>query len=285
MKYVFTIFILICSLSISAQTTVVTRKKQTTTTKTKTQNTQNSTTQQRRLSASYTNGTLTINGVNYCMVYVPGGTFIMGATNEHSSDVYDEECAPHLVTLSSYSIGETEVTQELWQVVMGSNPACRKGKGKPVECVSWNDCQTFISKLNSLTSKNFRLPTEAEWEFACRGGVNSQGYKYGGSNILDNVAWYKDNSVSDTHEVARKSPNELGIYDMSGNVYEWCSDWYGPYSNTHQANPKGINSGSKRVIRGGSWFGGERQCSSLVRDDYTPDRSDYYIGLRLAISE
>lgn len=205
--------------------------------------------------------TFTVNGVTFKMIYVQGGTFTMGATSEQGSDAYSDETPTHSVTLSSYYIGETEVTQELWQALMGSNPSSFKGSRKPVDSVSYNDCIEFISKLNSKTGQSFRLPTEAEWEYAARGGNKSRTYKYSGSNTIDNVAWYEVNSYNKgssspdygTHNVATKSPNELGIYDMSGNVWEWCSDWRGSYSSSSQTNPTGASSGSIRVLRGGSW--------------------------------
>ena len=150
------------------------------------------------------------------MVYVSGGTFTMGATSEQGSDAYDWEKPAHSVTLSGYYIGKYEVTQELWKAVMGSNPSRFKGDNLPVEQVSWDDVQEFLRKLNAMTGKRYRLPTEAEWEFAARGGNSSRGYKYSGSNSLGSVAWYYDNSGSRTHAVGTKSPNELGIYDMSG---------------------------------------------------------------------
>ena len=191
------------------------------------------------------------------------------------------------MTLSSFAIGQTEVTQELWQAVMGSNPSNFKGAKLPVECVSWNDCQTFIEKLNQLTGKKFRLPTEAEWEYAARGGKNSKGYKYAGSNTIDDVAWYTNNSGSQTHEVATKSPNELGLYDMSGNVWEWCQDWYGSsyYSNSPQTNPTGPSSGSSRVLRGGSWDLYARYCRVSIRGISSPGNRIYYYGLRLAMDD
>lgn len=232
--------------------------------------------------ASYSNGTLTVNGIKYNMVWVEGGTFRMGATSEQGSEISDEKPV-HSVTLSGYYIGKTEVTQALWQAVMGSNPSEFKGDNRPVESVSWDDCQEFIRKLNSLTGQNFRLPTEAEWEFACRGGNNSRGYKYSGSNYIDNVAWYDGNSGDKTHPVATKSPNELGIYDMSGNVWEWCADWYGDYSSGRQTNPKGPYSGSSRVNRGGSWYCVARFCRSSIRLDYYPTDRDNGLGLRLAL--
>lgn len=233
--------------------------------------------------ASYSNGTLTVNGIKYNMVWVEGGTFRMGATSEQGSEISDEKPV-HSVTLSGYYIGKTEVTQALWQAVMGSNPSYFEGDDLPVEQVSWDDCQEFIRKLNSLTGQNFRLPTEAEWEFACRGGNNSRGYKYSGSNYIDNVAWYDGNSGDKTHPVATKSPNELGIYDMSGNVWEWCADWYGDYSSGRQTNPKGPYGGSYRVRRGGGWISDVRRCRSSNRNyGHFPTRRLISLGLRLAL--
>ena len=232
--------------------------------------------------ASYSNGTLTVNGIKYNMVWVDGGTFRMGATSEQGSEISDEKPV-HSVTLSGYYIGKTEVTQVLWEAVMGSNPSRFKGDYLPVESVSWDDCQEFIRKLNALTGQNFRLPTEAEWEFACRGGNNSRGYKYSGSNYIDNVAWYDGNSGGKTHPVATKSPNELGIYDMSGNVWEWCADWYGDYSSGAQTNPKGPYDGSCRVCRGGSWFISAGLCRSSYRSYNYPTYPLNALGLRLAL--
>ena len=230
------------------------------------------------------NQTFTVNGVSFDMVEVVGGTFTMGATAEQGSDAGKAEKPAHQVTLSSYMIGKTEVTQELWEAVMGSNPSEFNGSNLPVENVSWEDCQTFIRKLNALTDKNFRLPTEAEWEFAARGGNNSRGYKYSGSNTVSNVAWYKDNSSSTTHPVATKAPNELGIYDMSGNVEEWCNDGYGDYTSASQTNPTVPNSGSSCVYRGGSWFYYAFACRVSGRgytDETTLRGSDF--GLRLVL--
>ena len=219
------------------------------------------------------------------MVYVSGGTFIMGATSEQGSEADGDEKPTHSVNLSSFYICKYEVTQALWKEVMGSNPSNWKGDNLPVETVSWDDCQTFIRKLNALTGKNFRLPTEAEWEFAARGGNNSRGYKYAGSNNIGDVAWYEDNSGSKTHVVGTKSPNELGIYDMSGNVWEWCQDWYGDYSSASQTNPTGTNSGSLRVLRGGSWRDDARYCRSSFRLNFMPDNRDGGYGLRLVLSQ
>ena len=226
--------------------------------------------------------TYTVNGVSFAMVDVEGGTFTMGATSEQGSDVKNCEKPAHEVTLSNYSIGETEVTQELWQAVMGNNPSKFIGDLQcPVERVSWNDCRTFIKKLNQLTGENFRLPTEAEWEYAARGGKSSKGYKYSGSNTIGDVAWYNSNSSSTTHAVKTKRPNELGIYDMSGNVWEWCSDWYGSYSSSAQTNPAGPSCSPYRVLRGGSWGLNAWVCRVAYRSYNSPDSRDYDYGLRL----
>ena len=226
---------------------------------------------------------LTVNGVSFEMVYVEGGTFDMGATTEQGSEADSDEKPVHRVTLSDYYIGKCEVTQELWEAVMGSNPSHFKGAQNPVEEVSWNDCQEFVSRLNSLTGKNFRLPTEAEWEYAARGGNKSLHYKYSGSDNIDEVAWYNNNSGRSTHAVGTKSPNELGIYDMSGNVREWCSDWYGGYSAGAQTNPQGPSSGSYRVLRGGSWFSNAGYCRVSDRLSIVPYDSLNGSGLRLVL--
>ena len=227
-----------------------------------------------------------VNGVSFTMIAVEGGTFQMGATSEQGSDADSDESPVHSITLSDYYIGETEVSQELWETVMGSNPSYFSGNPqRPVEYVSWNDCKEFIEKLNNLIGKNFRLPTEAEWEYAARGGNKSKGYKYSGSNTIGNVAWYWYNSSSATHNVKTKSPNELGIYDMSGNVFEWCEDWYGNYSSGSQTNPTGPSTGYSRVLRGGSWYSSAKICRVSYRYDYFPDYRSYYIGFRLVLSQ
>ncbi len=223
--------------------------------------------------------TITVNGVSFNMVRVAGGTFTMGATPEQGGDANSDE-KPHRVTLSSFMIGQTEVTQELWQAVMGNNPSYNKGAKLPVEQVSWGDCYEFIRKLNQLTGQNFRLPTEAEWEYAARGGAKSQGYKYSGSNTPGDVAWY---NCGGTYAVATKRPNELGLYDMSGNVWEWCQDWYGNYSSSTQTNPLGPTSGSYRVVRGGGWSNRARSCRVANRLRYDADLRDSNLGFRLAL--
>ena len=217
------------------------------------------------------------------MVSVEGGTFTMGATAEQGSYAFDEEKPAHQVTLSSFSIGKYEVTQEEWEAVMGSNPSNSKGAKRPVEEVSWNDCQKFIRKLNALTGKQFRLPTEAEWEYAARGGNRSRGYKYSGSDNIGSVAWFYNNSGRETHPVGQKQANELGLYDMSGNVFEWCQDWYGDYSSSSQTNPKGPSTGSARVFRGGYWINDAWCCRVSNRVYGTPDYRYGSLGLRLAL--
>ena len=226
---------------------------------------------------------ITVNGVTFYMVKVDGGTFTMGATAEQQNPDNDEK-PTHQVTLSTYYIGETEVTQGLWKAVMGNNPSKYKGDNLPVESVSWDDCLTFISKLNSLTGKTFRLPTEAEWEFAARGGNKSRRTQYSGSSNIDVVAWHFGNSDRMTHPVKTKQPNELGIYDMSGNVCERCLDWKGNYSSAAKRNPTGPPIGTIRVIRGGAWNFGPIACRSSKR--YYDGSGCYsYLGLRLVLSK
>ncbi len=241
--------------------------------------------------ATGTNKTFSVNGVSFDMVYVEGGTFTMGATSEQGSDADDDEKPAHRVTLSSYYIGETEVTQELWQAVMGYLPSDIssssediKGSQRPMCYVSWEDCQTFISKLNSLTGQQFHLPTEAQWEYAARGGNKSRGYKYSGSNDPSSVAWYGDiGDFQDLHDVRMKLPNEQGIYDMSGNAWEWCQDWYGSYSRNAQKNPAGASNGYSRVYRGGSCGTFDIGCRSSNRNDDIPSFRLANLGLRLAL--
>ena len=239
--------------------------------------------------------TFTVGGVSFTMVAVEGGIFTMGATAEQGSEANDNEKPAHVVSLSSFAIGQTEVTQDLWLAVMGSNPSRFKGDlNRPVECISWDDCQTFITKLNELTGKTFRLPTEAEWEYAARGGSMSQGYKYAGSNYISEVAWYEANSFDvggsspdyGTHVVATKAPNELDLYDMSGNVSEWVQDWYGGYSGYSQTNPIGPTDGTQRVSRGGAWcISGAtgRGCRVSIRYHSSPSSGGDWNGLRLAL--
>ena len=222
------------------------------------------------------------------MVFVEGGTFLMGCTSEQGGDCpYGNQ----LVTVSDFYISKYEITQGQWEAIMGTSirqqrdkanrewPIRGEGANYPMYYVSWNEVQEFISRLNSLTGKQYRLPTEAEWEYAARGGKKSKGYKYSGSNFIEHVAWYKDNSDNMTHPVGSKQSNELGIYDMSGNVFEWCYDWYGAYGGSgSKTNPIGPGSGSFRVNRGGSW--GIECGVSFRNSDASVSRGDY-LGFRL----
>ena len=233
---------------------------------------------------SKTKETFTVNDVSFTMVRVVGGTFAMGATEEQGNDAYTNEKPTHKVTISTFSIGETEVTEALWVAVMGSNTSFFKDSpDKPMVNVSWMECQEFIKKLNSITGKSFRLPTEAEWEYAARGGNKSRHYKYSGGNNPNEVAWLDSNSGGNTHPVKTKSPNELGIYDMSGNVWEWCMDLYDDYSSSPQTNPTGASTGTKHINRGGSWDNNARNCRVSYRSSFSPAYRSYFIGLRLAL--
>ena len=204
-------------------------------------------------------------------------------SNENS-----DEKPIHSVTLSDFLIGKYEVTQKQWRDVTGNDPSYFKNCDNcPIEQVSWNDIQEFIQKLNQKTGKNYRLPTEAEWEYAARGGKKRKGYISSGSNSLGDVAWYTDNSGSKTHPAGQKQPNELGLFDMSGNVWEWCSDWYGSdyYQSSPSSNPKGASTGSNRVLRGGSWFDYALYCRTALRNYFYPGNRDFFIGFRLASPE
>ncbi|MDR1895236.1 MAG: SUMF1/EgtB/PvdO family nonheme iron enzyme [Prevotellaceae bacterium] len=214
------------------------------------------------------------------MVFVKGGVFTMGCSSEQN-DCYDEEKPAHEVTLSDFNIGQYEVTQKQWVAVMGNNPSQFQGDNLPVENVNWDDARAFIKKLNALTGKKYRLPTEAEWEYAARGGAQSRGYKYSGSNNVDEVAWYKTNSDGKTHEAGSKKANELNIYDMTGNVDEWCSDWYEEYKSDSVKNPTGPASGSFRVLRGGSWDYAVKYVRIINRDYNYNDFRKNIVGLRL----
>ncbi|MBQ5974513.1 MAG: SUMF1/EgtB/PvdO family nonheme iron enzyme [Bacteroidales bacterium] len=217
------------------------------------------------------------------MVKVKGGVFTMGATSEQGDDAYSDESPAHSVLLDDYCIGETVVTQGLWKAVMGDNPSRFKGNDLPVEGVSWDAAQEFISMLNKMTGRKFRFPTEAEWEYAARGGKKSRGNKYSGSNNIKEVAWYMDNSGGQTRPVKGKKANELGLYDMSGNVWEWCQDWFGKYSGEAQCNPQGPGLGSDRVLRGGNWDSFARGCRVSYRHFNTPMSRNHLVGFRLVM--
>lgn len=255
--------------------------------------------------------TITVNGANFNMVYVTGGTFMMGGTSEQGETCYANELPVHQVTVNDFSIGETEVTQGLWKAVMGEDSSqqlkwdVRHGLGDsyPVYRINWTEIQEFITKLNQQTGLTFRLPTEAEWEFAARGGNHSQHYKYSGSDSLEEVAWMWRNSgdryLNGTdaeweideveknharkHPVKTKKANELGLYDMSGNVMELCADWYGKYSSEAQVDPKGPPFGTHRVVRGGNWFALERYCRVTFRHFRHLDYPRSELGFRLVL--
>ena len=224
--------------------------------------------------------TFNIGGVEFTMVKVNGGSFMMGCDDKES---YSDEQPANKVTLDSYYIGSTPVTQVLWKSVMGNNPSYFKGEKLPVEQVSWKDCQEFIKKLNQLTGKQFRLPTEAEWEFASRGGNRSKGYKYAGSNDIEEVGWYYENGNDQTHTVGEKKPNELGLYDMSGNVFEWCQDWYCKYIDTVKTNKTRPCKSYYYVVRGGCWNDVAIDCRVSGRNGFEPTFYCTRIGFRLVL--
>ena len=224
----------------------------------------------------------TVNGVTFRMLPVDGGTFTMGS-KEGDSGAESDEFPEHKVTVSSFMLAETEVTQELWMAVMGNNPSGYNDDALlPVESVTWVDCQNFIAKLNELTGASFRMPTEAEWEYAARGGRYSRGYVYSGSDTLANVGWYKENAGERPHRVKQLRPNELGLYDMSGNIWEWCSDWHAGYEAAEQIDPQGPQEGRTRVVRGGSWLVDAAICRPADRSSGAPRGGGCIVGLRLA---
>ncbi len=235
--------------------------------------------------------TYKVNGVSFTMIVVEGDTFIMGCTSENSGNCYNKTTPTHNVTLSDYLIGETEVTQGLWKAVMGYNTSNFKlGDNYPVENITWSECQSFVRRLNSLlasqlSGKSFALPTEAQWEYAARGGhkVPPYQYKYSGSDIVGSVSWYDNNSENKTHPVKTKAANTLGVYNMSGNVCEWCQDWFDDYSFEHQTNPKGPSSGTWRVSRGGCWGLGESAGRTSNRFGVLPEHRDPQRGFRLVL--
>ena len=221
--------------------------------------------------------------LNMKMIYVEGGSFEMGATPEQGSEATRNEKPVHTVTLDSYYIAECEVTQAQWQKIMGNNPAHFKGANNPVECVGWQKINEFCKKLSEKTGKTYILPTEAQWEYAARGGQKSKGYKYSGSSVIDEVAWTAANSNKSTHPVKQKMPNELGLYDMSGNVFEFCSDWFNDdyYSVSPKHNPTGPSSSRFRIMRGGCWGILPGQSRVSCRWGISPRYCDSFAGFRV----
>lgn len=248
--------------------------------------------------SSDTTKTFTVKGISFVMVPVEGGSFMMGGTEEQGSDADDDEKPVHKVTLSDFFISQTEVTQELWEAVMDSdsNPSEFIGPKRPVSPVTRADCYEFIEKLNEVTGEKFRLPTEAEWEYAARGGNKSKGYKYSGSNTLEEVAWCESNCYAGldendpnygTHDVATKKPNELGLYDMTGNLDEVCEDCYAEYSSEEQTDPLKTDPEptveTEYVHRGGSWSS-PAEYSRVTYRSYAMIHNKIFAGIRLVLS-
>lgn len=229
-----------------------------------------------------------IHSIDKQMVFVSGGEYTMGCTREQECCCDHEENPAFIVKLDNFYISKYEITQLQWEALMKHNPSKFEGDNIPVDNVSWDKVQIFIERLNNLTGKEYRLPTEAEWEYAARGGAKSKGFKYSGSNIIEEVGWYSGNSNNSTHEVGLKLPNELGLYDMSGNVREWCSDWYRPYNSSSKNNPKGPtghSAGTFRILRGGNWCYGDDFCRVSDRDGSAPFYHYPNIGFRLVCSD
>ena len=221
--------------------------------------------------------------LSFDLIHIEGGTFLMGEDNGE----YDDESPAHEVNVKDFYMGKFQVTQNIWEWVMNNNPSGFKGELKPVDSVSWLDGKEFIQKLNDITGKAFRFPTEAEWEYAARGGLYRQGFIYSGSDKLSQVAWNKSNSNNETHEAGLLLPNELGLYDMSGNVWEWCEDdWHENYKGAPVDGSAWVNSperGAGRVLRGGSYFDGAVYCRPAIRDRNSPDGRGGSNGFRLVL--
>ena len=232
------------------------------------------------------------------MVFVRGGTFTMGNKEHENNNIISDEIPPHTVTLSDFYISQYEITQDIWVTVMGSNPSFFLGDSLPVDNISFSEAIQFAFKLSEMTGFTYRLPTEAEWEYAAKGGYKSENYKYPGGDNIEEVGWTKINSQKTTHQVGLKKPNELGIYDMCGNVYEWCSDMYGEYSSEDAINPTGatnystkifsnnswevsVGAVSNHVIRGGSWTNSSKNCYTTKRESKSSNHKRYNYGVRI----
>lgn len=227
-----------------------------------------------------------VNGVEFDMQRVEGGVFVMGGTREQHRENIASDLPSHTVSLDAYYIASTEVTQALWQAVMHEWYVSDEWHtpNHPITDVNWYDCQNFVKRLDSITGMPFRLPTEAEWEFAARGGNKSKGFRYAGGNVVDSVSWGLNNAGFRTHSVGCRKANELGLHDMTGNVSEWCSDWYGRYYLGTEPNPKGAMEGTLKVVRGGSFDNCEDNSYLSRREYYNPEQTMNYCGLRLALT-
>lgn len=227
----------------------------------------------------------------YRLMHVPGGEFLMGA-DEADKEAQNDEKPAHRVHLDDFYIGRFPVTQDLWQAVMGENPSNFKGPRLPAETVSWDEIsQQFLPRLRELTGAKYRLPTEAEWEYAARGGPfgKEEAFRYAGSEVLQQVGWYDENNGEATRDVGLLLPNALGLYDMSGNVWEWCADWYSREYYEECENqgavhhPQGPENGSRRVLRGGSWYRSAEYCRVSRRGGNDPDFRNYNLGFRVVL--
>jgi formylglycine-generating enzyme required for sulfatase activity len=225
---------------------------------------------------------LMLDKLDQSMILVEGGTFQMGATSDQGTDCSKDELPVHSVQISDFYMLKTEVTQELWLAIMESNPSLNKRSNQfPLENVSRVDVEAFIQRLNFLSCKNYRLPTEAEWEYAARGGKKNRHFLYSGSSDANLVSWNNVNSSGKSHIVGTKQANEIGLYDLSGNLWEYCSDWYAPYSAELKVNPKGPAIGAEYVVRGGSWAGSSWLCRNSLRFHFSTDFKSPYVGFRL----
>jgi sulfatase modifying factor 1 len=226
---------------------------------------------------------LMLGAIETSMISIYGGVFIMGCTSDQGSECTHDEFPIHKVQLSGFKLLKTEVTQGMWQSVMGNNPSYNKRSTQfPVENVSYTEIEKFIDVLNAMSSHQYRLPTEAEWEFAARGGNKSKSTLFSGSSDAHSVSWNIGNSSNTSHIAGYKNANELGLFDMSGNVWEWCSDWYGEYRSVEESDPRGALDGTDKVIRGGSYSGSIWFCRNAIRIRYAPSYKSHFIGFRLA---